>query len=383
MHTFGLKTQILSGEGSLEYIETLNVNSVCIVTDMTMIKIGALARIAKVLDKASIKYRIFDSVEADPSLDTVRKGLNHIIENKPDALIAVGGGSVIDAAKAIMFFCIKTKEELVHKSEIHKPLFIAIPTTSGTGSEVTSFSVITDYSASTKIPLTDPLMLPDIAILDAGFTLSVPPFVTADTGMDVITHALEAYVSNSAGSFSDVYAEKALDLALKNLITAYEKGSDVKARQNMHDASCMAGIAFTNAGLGINHSLAHAIGGRFKISHGRANAILMPHIISFNSGLLDKTTEIYGEKYDQIAKKLGLNLATREERIIAFIELIKKLNEIMGIQSSFRAYGINENDFIKVISEMANSALGDICTDSNPKKATKFDLEKLLKLAFQ
>ena len=383
MHTFGLKTQILSGEGSLEYIETLNVNSVCIVTDMTMIKIGALARIAKVLDKAAIKYRIFDSVEADPSLDTVRKGLNHIIENKPDALIALGGGSVIDAAKAIMFFCIKTKEELVHKSEIHKPLFIAIPTTSGTGSEVTSFSVITDYATSTKIPLTDPLMLPDIAILDAGFTLSVPPFVTADTGMDVITHALEAYVSNSAGSFSDVYAEKALDLAFKNLITAYENGSDVKARQNMHDASCMAGIAFTNAGLGINHSLAHAIGGRFKISHGRANAILMPHIISFNSGLLDKTAEIYGAKYDQIAKKLGLNLATREERIIAFIELIKKLNEVMGIQSSFRAYGINENDYIKVISEMADSALGDICTGSNPKKATKFDLEKLLKRAFQ
>lgn len=383
MHTFGLKTQILSGEDSLEYIETLNVNSVCIVTDMTMIKIGALERIAKVLDKAAIKYRIFDSVEADPSLDTVRKGLNHIIENKPDALIALGGGSVIDAAKAIMFFCIKTKEELVHKSEIHKPLFIAIPTTSGTGSEVTSFSVITDYSTSTKIPLTDPLMLPDIAILDAGFTLSVPPFVTADTGMDVITHALEAYASKSAGSFSDVYAEKALDLAFKNIITVYENGSDIKARQNMHDASCMAGIAFTNAGLGINHSLAHAIGGRFKISHGRANAILMPHIISFNSGLLDKKTELYGAKYDQIAKKLGLTLPKKDERITAFIELIKKLNEVMGIQSSFKAYGINENEYIKVISEMADSALEDICTGSNPRKVTRDDLEKLLKLAFQ
>lgn len=382
MHTFAMKTEILSGEGSLNYIKTLKAESVCIVTDVTMKSIGVVDEVTRALDEAKIPYRLFDSVEANPSLETVRVGLYHIIENKPEVVIAVGGGSVIDAAKAIMYFCIKTKEELMHKTEIRKPLFVAIPTTSGTGSEVTSFSVITDHETHTKIALSDPLMLPDVAILDARFTLSVPPFVTADTGMDVITHALEAYVSSKAGSFSDVYAEKALSLAFENLLDAYSNGKDKSARQNMHDASCMAGIAFTNAGLGINHSLAHVIGGRFKISHGRANAILLPHIIAFNSGLLDGKTSEYGQRYDAVAKRLGLNLQTIEGRIVALIELIKAFNEKMDIPPTFKAFGMDEQEYTQNISEMAQVAISDICTGANPRCVSVSDLEKILKRAY-
>lgn len=378
MHTFAMKTEILSGEGSLGYIKTLKAESVCIVTDVTMRSIGVVDEVTKVLEEAKIPFRIFDSVEANPSLDTVRVGLHHIIENKPEALIAVGGGSVIDAAKAIMYFCIKTKEELVHKTEIKKPIFVAIPTTSGTGSEVTSFSVITDLETHTKIALTDPLMLPDVAILDARFTLSVPPFVTADTGMDVITHAIEAFVSVKAGSFSDVYAEKAIRLAFENLLTAYTNGKDEMARQNMHDASCMAGIAFTNAGLGINHSLAHVIGGRFKISHGRANAILMPHIIAFNSGLIDGTVQANGSRYETIANLVGIQLGDRSSNIMALIELIKAFNAKMAIPSSFKAYGMDEQLYKHSVAEMASIALSDVCTGANPRKVTQSDLETLL-----
>lgn len=378
MHTFAMKTEILSGEGSLGYIKTLKAESVCIVTDVTMRSIGVVDEVTKVLEEAKIPFHIFDSVEANPSLDTVRVGLHHIIENKPEALIAVGGGSVIDAAKAIMYFCIKTKEELVHKTEIKKPIFVAIPTTSGTGSEVTSFSVITDLETHTKIALTDPLMLPDVAILDARFTLSVPPFVTADTGMDVITHAIEAFVSAKAGSFSDVYAEKAIRLAFENLLNAYTNGKDEMARQNMHDASCMAGIAFTNAGLGINHSLAHVIGGRFKISHGRANAILMPHVIAFNSGLIDGTVQANGARYEVIANLVGIQLGDRSSNIMALIELIKAFNTKMAIPSSFKAYGMDEQLYKHSVAEMASIALSDVCTGANPRKVTQSDLETLL-----
>lgn len=378
MHTFAMKTEILSGEGSLGYIKTLKAESVCIVTDVTMRSIGVVDEVTKVLEEAKIPFHIFDSVEANPSLDTVRVGLHHIIENKPEALIAVGGGSVIDAAKAIMYFCIKTKEELVHKTEIKKPIFVAIPTTSGTGSEVTSFSVITDLDTHTKIALTDPLMLPDVAILDARFTLSVPPFVTADTGMDVITHAIEAFVSAKAGSFSDVYAEKAIRLAFENLLNAYTNGKDEMARQNMHDASCMAGIAFTNAGLGINHSLAHVIGGRFKISHGRANAILMPHVIAFNSGLIDGTVQANGARYEVIANLVGIQLGDRSSNIMALIELIKAFNTKMAIPSSFKAYGMDEQLYKHSVAEMASIALSDVCTGANPRKVTQSDLETLL-----
>ncbi len=382
MHTFAMKTKILSGDGSLDFIKSLKADSVCVVTDVTMRKIGVVDEVTRVLEEAGIPYRLFDSVEANPSLETVQKGLHHIIENKPEALIAVGGGSVIDAAKAIMYFCIKTKEELVHKTEIHKPLFIAIPTTSGTGSEVTSFSVITDHQTHTKIPLTDELMLPDVAILDARFTLSVPPFVTADTGMDVITHALEAYVATSANPFSDVYAEKALDHAFRSLLKAFESGDDIVARQSMHDASCMAGIAFTNAGLGINHSLAHVIGGRFRISHGRANAILLPHVIAYNAGVLDGSEDTYGERYDAVAIRLGLNMPTRKARVLALIELIKRYNEKLEIPSTFKAFGLAEETYMNGLEEMATIALSDVCTGSNPRRTTREALVQILKSAY-
>lgn len=378
MHAFSLKTKIISGENALSVIGTLGIQKACLVTDETMVKIGVVNQVTQLLDDLNINYEIFDSVEANPSLETVQNGLMHIIEYKPDALIAIGGGSVIDAAKAIVYFCLKTKKALLGKGEIHKPLFVAIPTTSGTGSEVTSFSVITDHKAQAKIALADEQMLPDVAVLDAAFTLSVPASVTADTGMDVITHALEALVSREANAFSDVYAQKSLELAFANLLKVYYNGQNRIARQHMHDASCMAGIAFTNAGLGITHSLAHVLGGRFKVSHGRANAILMPYVIAFNSGVIDGQEAIYGGAYDALAKKVGLQLDTPSERIKGLMALIRYYNEKMGIPTSLKTFGVDEKAFLEGLSDMCDVAIKDICTKSNPREVTLQNLKDIL-----
>ncbi|MGF7184239.1 alcohol dehydrogenase class IV [Desulfitispora alkaliphila] len=382
MDKFSLNTTIVTGEGSLSYVRELKAERVCIVTDQTIIKIGLLDRVTSELKAAGIEYRIFDSVEANPTLDTVQNGLYHIIDYKPDTLIAMGGGSVIDAAKAIIYYCIKTKEALVHKANIAKPFFIAIPTTSGTGSEVTSFSVITDTKTQTKIPLTEHLMLPNVAILDASLTSSVPSVVTADTGMDVITHALEAYVANSANIFTEMYARKALKLALGNLLKAYGESNNNRARQNMHVASCMAGIAFNNAGLGITHSLAHAIGGRFGVSHGRANAILLPTVIAFNSGLLDGTTAEHGVAYESLSTLLGFNVSTTTERINCLIECFNYYNQQVNIPNSFKTLGIEEKSYLAAIDEMAESAINDVCTKTNPRSVSKHQLAILLKQAY-
>ncbi|POR03041.1 hypothetical protein AU468_05645 [Alkalispirochaeta sphaeroplastigenens] len=383
MTTFTLGTKILSGPESLDYLRDLKADKVCVVTDTTMVALGITAMVTTLLDSEGVAYRVFDSVEADPSLETVQTGLTHIIETKPDAVIAVGGGSVIDAAKAIMYFCIKTKERLLHKTEIFKPHFVAIPTTSGTGSEVTSFSVVTDTGKQTKIALTDPLMVPDVAILDARFTMSVPPAVTADTGVDVITHAFEAYVSTAASTFSDILAQQALEISFHNLQQAFRDGQCREARQFMHEASCLAGIAFTNAGLGINHSLAHAVGGRFKISHGRTNAILLPLVIAFNSGALDGREEEFGQKYDRLTKIFRLDLPTRRERLRALVTLVQRFNQALEIPPSFGALGIQEDAFRQALPSMAAKALEDVCTGTNPRPVNVQELECLLEQAWQ
>lgn len=375
---FVLSTEIISGHDGLDYLKTIKAQSVCIVTDKVMVKLGAVKRITDILETRQIDYHIFDSVEANPSLETVYEGLHHIIENKPGAMIAVGGGSVIDAAKAIVYFCIKTKEILIETSKIVKPEFVAIPTTSGTGSEVTSYSVITDHEHQRKVPLSDKIMLPDVAILDPTFTMSVPKSVTADTGMDVITHALEAYVSPEGSSLSTMYAENALKMAFSSLLKVYYNGQNRVERARMHEASCMAGVSFTNAGLGINHSLAHAVGAHFHISHGRANAILLPKVIAFNSGLADQSFESNGGPYEKVAKMLGIETKSLSTSLEAFVGLIEHYNEKLEIPHSLRDMGIDREDYFKEVPQMAEDAFYDMCTKTNPRPVTKAELEGIL-----
>ena len=383
MNKFVLDTDLISGEGTIEYVRTLPFKKVCIVTDRVMVKLGIVDQLTQHLEASRIEYKVFDRVEANPSLETVNLGLHHIIDYKPEALIAIGGGSVIDAAKAIIYFCIKTKETLLDITHIAKPLFIAIPTTSGTGSEVTSISVITDSKTHTKIPLKNALMLPDVAILDSSLTISVPKAITADTGMDVITHAVEAYVATGANRFTNLFVEEAITLAFNNLLKAYENSNNKEARQHMHDASCMAGIGFNNAGLGINHSLAHAIGGQFGVSHGRANAILLPYTIAFNSGLEDHLLAEFGLPYAKLANLIQIDSEDMAVEVRSLIAVIKQFNKKMGIPETFEAYGIDSEAYYKAIPEMAKSALEDICTTSNPRTVTLKVLEKQFEQAFK
>jgi acetaldehyde dehydrogenase/alcohol dehydrogenase len=374
---FQSKTEIHYGQNSIDYMKTLNAKFAFVVADQLMVKLKLVKKVTDLLDQQSIPYEVFDSIEPNPSLETVRKGLDRIIKTKPDLLVAVGGGSVIDAAKAIMYFCIKTKEELIDTDAIRKPWFVAIPTTSGTGSEVTAFSVVTDTQRHIKIPLVNTMMIPDAAILDPEFTRTVPPFVTADTGMDVLVHAIETYVSKEASDFTDIYAKKAIKEVFTYLVRAYKNGNDMEARQKMQEASCMAGIGFTNAGLGINHSLAHAVGGRFKISHGRTNAILLPTVIAYNARL-DNTLHSVAKRYATLARELGFPASTDEEGVRSLIAAVKYLNRQLEIPSCFEVYGIEPSAYKAQIEIMTKNAMADTCTPSNPRKPQPEDLKDLL-----
>ncbi|SCY57133.1 1-propanol dehydrogenase PduQ [Alkaliphilus peptidifermentans] len=385
MNKFLLRPEIYYGSNAIDYINQLKGKKACIVTDKFMVDLGFLDRVTKILDDKGITYKVFSEVEPDPSRETVLKGLNHIIEQKPDTLIAIGGGSPIDAAKAIMYFCIQTKEKLVEKELIKKPWFIAIPTTSGTGSEVTAYSVITDKKTNVKIPLVEDIMIPDVAILDYELTKTMPPSVTADTGMDILTHAIEAYVSPKASDFTNIYAEKAIEIVFDYLIKAYNDGEDIEARGKLHNASCMAGVAFSNSSLGINHSLAHSLGSAFKLPHGRSNAIFLPYVVSFNAGLRDSKihNEEVAKKYHAIAKRIGLPASTLLEGVISIIEGMKLLNKTVNIPITIKEFGVEKEAFQKQLLDMAQSAYQDICTSGNAIAVTTEDLISILEEAYE
>lgn len=372
MNSFSVRTKIMEGGG----LETLapKLHKVFIVTDGFMASSGKVSYITEKLDRAGAEYRVFDQVKADPDIGTVTKGVDMIQEFHPDAVIAFGGGSPIDAAKAIVFFAAKT-------CDMRECMFIAVPTTSGTGSEVSKFAVITDPEKEVKYPLVEDSLLPDVAILDAELTVSVPPSVTADTGIDVFTHAVEALVSTAATDFSDAAAEKAIKLVRRHLMTAYHQPGDMAARQGMHNASCLAGVAFSNSGLGLNHGMAHALGARFHIPHGRANGILLPYVMSFNAGCSESLTPV-AKRYAKIARLLGLEATSVRQSALNLIRTARRYVEQLNIPSSIQAAGVDKAEFEAEAEAMAEAALADRCTAINPRPCSKEEILQVFHKAY-
>lgn len=372
MRFFQVKPAIHYGEGSLKQIENYNLKNVCIATDQGMVKFGLLKMLTDELDRKGVTYHIFADIESDPSTEIVEKGLMHIIMKKPDALIALGGGSVIDAAKAIIYYHTNFKRIFFEDTYVHKPTFIAIPTTAGTGSEVTEYAVITDKKKNVKIALTDLLMMPDVAILDPKLIESVPAGATAATGMDVLTHAIEAFISTGNNPFARCYANKAAELVFRSLYASYINGSDLEAKGSMQIASCMAGIAFNSAGLGITHSIAHAFGATFHLPHGLANAIVLPYVIKFN-GQCDKVQH----QYTRLLSGSGiLNVTGNAGETL--LKSVVSLSESLNIPATLKTFGVSEEDYLKNQKDMLDKAMADICTTTNPVTVTQTDMQMVM-----
>ncbi|MFD2174257.1 1-propanol dehydrogenase PduQ [Rhodobacter lacus] len=369
--SFTPRTEIVFGEGLLERLEAYRGQRVGIVTDEFMARSGPLDRVMAHLGGCEVK--VFAEAIPEPPLATVAAGARLFADFRPDVVLALGGGSPIDAAKAIL--------AVVRGMDSSHPIrLVAIPTTSGTGSEVTAFAVISDPANNRKFPLISNDLIPDVALLDPEFVRTAPPKVTADTGMDVITHAIEAVVARNASNFTDAFAEKALELAFAALPKAYENGNDLAARDAMHQASCLAGMAFTEAGLGINHGLAHALGGRFHLVHGRLNAVLLPHVIAWNAGLVDDAPgcrETAG-RYARIALRVGLDVPGTRAGVIALIRAIEAFNERFAIPSTLRGLGLDIGEYRRAIPDLAAAAMADACTAGNPRRPSLAELEQLL-----
>ena len=378
MDHFSIQTKIYFGDDVLDHLRELDCKKVLIVTDPFIVNSGLLDMIVHPLESAKIDFKVFSDVVPDPPITKIVLGVRELLDYKPETLIAVGGGSAIDSSKAIREFAMTTE------NYPRIPL-IAIPTTSGTGSEVTSFAVITDPEKHVKYPLISNSLLPDEAILDAELVRSVPPSITADTGMDVFTHALEAFVSVNENEFSSALAEKAIQIVGSYLLRAYYDGNDMEARRKMHSASCLAGLAFNSAGLGLNHGMAHALGATFHIPHGRANALLLPHIIQFNSNINEhsKSQRSYPqvvERYSTIARNLGLNSYNEIMTVRSFSNWVQFMLKELDLPLSISQIGkVSKEDYFAAIPHMADEALADNCTKNNPRKVTRANVVELYK----
>lgn len=404
MKWFKVPPRIYFEPGSLAYLAKLHGTRAFIVTDPMMVKLGYVDKALYQLSKRGFRTEVFSDVEPDPSTETVARGVAAMNAFRPDVIIALGGGSPIDAAKGMWLFyehpevtfdTLRLKFMDIRKRAFkfpelgNKATFVAIPTTSGTGSEVTAFAVITDKQKDIKYPLADYQLTPDIAIIDPELVMTVPKGVTADTGLDVLTHAIEAYVSVLASDYTDALALKAIELVFRYLPRAYANGSEREAREKMHNASTLAGMAFTNAFLGINHSLAHVLGAKFHVAHGRANAILLPHVIAYNASQPTKLVaypqyEKYRapERYAEIARFLGLPAATVEEGVASLIEAVRQLMTQVDIPLTLAACGINAAAFEQQIPTMADIAFGDQCTGANPRMPLVTELEAIYRAAY-
>lgn len=407
MQWFKVPKRIYFEPNSIQYLEKMpEISRAFIVTDPAMVKLGYVDRVLYYLRKRQqyVHSEIFADVEPDPSVDTIRRGTELMNKFQPDVIIALGGGSAMDAAKAMWlyyeypdtdFTSLRLKFMDIRKRAFkfprlgQKAKMVAIPTTSGTGSEVTSFAVITDKKNNTKYPLADYELTPDVAIIDPNFVMTVPPHITADTGMDVLTHAIEAYVSVMASDYTDALAMKAIQLVFEYLPRAYRDGADKEAREKMHNASCIAGMAFTNAFLGINHSLAHKLGGEFNIPHGRANAIMLPHVIEYNAQKPTKFTAwpkyqhyTADQKYAEIARYLGLPASTTQEGVQSLINAINRLMKELNMPMTIAECGVSKDEFEAKIKELADKAFEDQCTTANPRMPLVTELEEIYRKAY-
>ena len=403
MQWFKIPEKIYFEAGSISYLEKMpDISRAFIVTDEAMIKFGYLDKILYHLRKREkyVHSEIFGDVEPDPSFDTIKRGVEAMNNFKPDVIIALGGGSSIDAAKGMWLFYehpdadiegLKLKFMDIRKRTYKFPKLgtkakmVAIPSTSGTGSEVTSFAVISDKVKNMKYPLADYELTPDVAIIDPDLVMTLPARITADTGMDVLTHALEAYVSNMASDYTDGLAERAVELVFKYLEVAYKEGSNKIAREKMHNASTIAGMAFTNAFLGINHSLAHKLGAEFHIPHGRANAIILPYVIKYNSSKPTKFVSfpkyeyfIADEKYANLSRKMGWKAFTNEEGVESLIWNVKELMNKLEMPKSLKEAGIPEEEFMAKVDMLAERAFEDQCTTANPRLPLIEELKQIL-----
>lgn len=378
MYTIFYKTELCIGKGALEYLKQYKNEHILVVADPFLKESGQLERFLTHLDTSN-HVVVFTDIVPDPPIETVVAGIQSAQGLPISLVLSIGGGSAIDAAKAIYYFAKK-------QGVFSEALLVAIPTTSGTGSEVTDFSIITDADASTKYPLVSREILPDLAILDAELVASLPKNVTADTGMDVLTHAIEAYVSTRATDFSDALAEKAIKLVFEFLPRAYKDGQDMLAREKMHVASTLAGMAFNTASLGINHGLAHAAGAKFHIPHGRLNAILMPHVVRYNacidSRFFSGEERATAKRYQTIAKLLGFGAPSPVMGVKQLIDAIKSLQRQLDLPNSLSAYGVSPSRFEEVKREVAQAAILDKCTATNPRVPTVEDALNVLEKAF-
>ena len=382
MARFTLPRDIYFGENAMEELKNLkgHKKAVIVTGGSSMQKFGFLNKLKNILQETGMQVKIIEGVEPDPSVETVMAGAKTMREFGPDVIAAIGGGSPIDAAKAMWVFYeypeltfddIKTPFSMPQLR--NKAIFVAIPSTSGTATEVTAFSVITDYSTKIKYPLADFEITPDIAILDTAIPATMPKKLVAHTGMDALTHAIEAYVASARSKFSDPLALEAIQMIFDHLEDSYN--GDNEARGQMHIAQCLAGMAFSNAMLGIAHSLAHKIGAQYNIPHGCCNAILLPYVIKFNS-------KVSMKEYAQIAKLLNLPGSTDKQLTESLIKAIQELNKKVNIVPTLKEQGVTEQLFKSTLDTIAENAVLDPCTACNPRKTTAEDMKKILECAF-
>ena len=380
MARFTLPRDIYYGKGTLETLKTLKGSKAMVVVGGgSMKRFGFLDQVVNYLKEAGKEVQLFENVEPDPSVETVMRGAKAMQEFEPDWIVAMGGGSPIDAAKAMWTFYEypeTTFEDLITPFSFpelrKKAKFLAIPSTSGTATEVTAFSVITDYEKGIKYPLADFNITPDIAVVDPTLAETMPPKLTAHTGMDALTHAIEAYVSTLNGPFTDPLALKAIHMVFDYLPDSYN--GDKTAREQMHYAQCLAGMAFSNALLGIVHSMAHKTGAAFStghIPHGCANAIYLPYVIQYNA-------KCAAGRYADIARSVGITGNSDAELVEGLCKKIDEYNVKLNIPKTLKEFGINEDEFKEKVAVIAELAVGDACTGSNPRPITPAEMEKLL-----
>ena len=408
MQWFKVPPKIYFEEDSIQYLEKMeDISRAFIVTDPVMVKLGNVDKVLYYLRKREeyCHSEIYSDVESDPSVECIMRGVKAMNAFQPDVIIAIGGGSAIDAAKGMWLFYehpdtsfdgLRQRFLDIRKRAFkfpklgQKAKLVAIPTTSGTGSEVTSFSVITDkQNGNIKYPLADYRLTPDVAIIDPQFTRSMPKSIVADTGLDVLTHAIEAYVSVMASDYTDGLALHAIEMVFTYLEKSYN--GDPLAREKMHNASCIAGMAFTNAFLGLNHSMAHKLGAECHIPHGRANAILLPYVIKYNATKPTKFASfpkykeyVADERYAKIARRVGLCSADTpiSEAVDCLVKAIRELMTVTERPLCIKDCGVSEAEFMSKVDELSYKAFEDQCTTANPVYPLVSEIKELYREAY-